>query len=37
MEMFRRSLPAGDSRATLDRLSNRLTKILAESRKLRAL
>jgi integrase len=37
MEMFRRSLPAGASRATLDRLSNRLTKIVAESRKLRAL
>jgi hypothetical protein len=36
MEMFRRSLPAGASRATLDRLSNRLTKILAEARKLRA-
>jgi integrase len=37
MEMFRRSLPAGASRTTLDRLSNRLTKILAEARKLRAL
>jgi integrase len=33
--MFRRSLPCGDSRSHLDRLSNRLTKILAEIRKLR--
>jgi integrase len=33
--MFRRSLPSGDSRSRLDRLSNRLTKILAEIRKLR--
>jgi hypothetical protein len=34
LEMFRRSLPNGNARACLDRLSNRLTKILAEIRKL---
>jgi integrase len=34
MEMFRRSLPDGHARSCLDRLSNRLTKILAEIRKL---
>ena len=34
MEMFRRSLSNEASRSRLDRLSNRLTKILAESRKL---
>ena len=34
MEMFRRSLPIGNERSRLDRLSNRLTKILAEIRKL---
>jgi integrase/recombinase XerD len=34
IEMFRRSLPEGPSRNCLDRLSNRLTKILAEARKL---
>jgi hypothetical protein len=33
--MFRRSLPGSDSRSRLDRLSNRLTKILAEIRNLR--
>ncbi len=35
LEMFRRTLPHGRSRACLDRLSNRLTKILGEARKLR--
>jgi integrase len=34
MVMFRRSLPSGNARACLDRLSNRFTKILAEIRKL---
>jgi integrase len=34
LEMFRRSLPNGISRRHLDRLSNRLTKILSEARKL---
>ena len=34
IEMFRRSLPDGASRRCLDRLSNRLTKILSETRKL---
>ena len=34
LEMFRRSLPNGTSRRRLDRLSNRLTKILSEARKL---
>jgi len=34
MEMFRRPLPNGPSRTCLDRLSNRLTKILTEVRKL---
>jgi hypothetical protein len=33
-EMFRRSLPNDTSRRRLDRLSNRLTKILIEARKL---
>lgn len=33
LEMFRRSLPNGPSRSCLDRLSNRLTKILAVARK----
>jgi integrase len=33
IEMFRRSLPEGTSRNCLDRLSNRLTKILSEARK----
>jgi integrase len=36
LEMFRRPLPKGPSRTCLDRLSNRLTKILREARKLRA-
>jgi integrase len=36
MVMFRRSLPASDSRSNLNRLANRLTKILVEIRKLRA-
>jgi len=34
MEMFRRALPDGAPRRCLDRLSNRLTKILSEARKL---
>jgi integrase len=34
LEMFRRALPDSASRSCLDRLSNRLTKILAETRKL---
>ena len=34
IEMFRRSLPDGRPRHCLDRLSNRLTKILSETRKL---
>jgi hypothetical protein len=32
--MFRRALPNGSSRGCLDRLSNRLTKIVSEARKL---
>jgi len=35
LEMFRRALPDGTSRRRLDRLSNRLTKIVLETRKLR--
>jgi integrase len=35
LEIFRRSLPDGDNRQRLDRLANRLTKILAEIRKLK--
>jgi integrase len=35
MLVFRRSLPNGNARSRLDRLANRLTKILAEIRKLR--
>jgi hypothetical protein len=35
LEMFRRALPEGLSHACLARLSNRLTKILSEARKLR--
>jgi site-specific recombinase XerD len=35
LEMFRRSLPIGTARSRLDRLSNRLTKIATEARKLR--
>ena len=34
LEMFRRALPNGTSRHRLDRLSNRLTKILSEAREL---
>jgi hypothetical protein len=34
LEMFRRELPDGPSRRRLDRLSNRITKILSEARKL---
>ncbi|HEX8800150.1 MAG TPA: tyrosine-type recombinase/integrase, partial [Terriglobales bacterium] len=34
LEMFRRALPTGPSRECLDRLSNRLTKIVSETRKL---
>src|SRR6266699_1732190 len=34
VEMFRRSLPDGSQRGCLDRLSNRLTKILSEARSL---
>jgi integrase len=34
LEMFRRTLPNDHARKRLDRLSNRLTKILAEARKL---
>jgi integrase len=34
IEMFRRTLPEGLSRRLLDRLTNRLTKIIAEIRKL---
>ena len=34
LEMFRRTLPNATSRKHLDRLSNRLTKILTEARKL---
>ena len=37
LEMFRRPLPKGTSRTCLDRLTNRLTKILAEARKLATL
>jgi hypothetical protein len=32
--MFRRTLPDGASRRCLDLLSNRLTKIISEARKL---
>ena len=35
LEMFRRTLPIGGARRCLDRLSNRLTKITTEARKLR--
>jgi hypothetical protein len=34
LEMFRRALPNGPSRVCLHRLSNRLTKILGEARRL---
>ena len=36
LEIFRRSLPDREKRAPLDRLANRLTKILAEIRKLKS-
>jgi hypothetical protein len=36
LEIFRRSLPIGGKRSRLDRLANRLTKILAEIRKLQS-
>ena len=35
LEMFRRALPISAARSCLDQLSNRLTKIAAEARKLR--
>jgi hypothetical protein len=35
IEMFRRSVPDGPLRHHLDRLMNRLTKILTEARKLK--
>ena len=35
LEMFRRTLPEGTSRQCLNRLSNRLTKIVTEARRLR--
>src|SRR5499433_907607 len=35
IEMFRRSLPEGAPKHRLDQLANRLTKILAETRKLK--
>ena len=34
LEMFRRTVPNGSSRRRLNRLSNRLTKIVTEARKL---
>jgi hypothetical protein len=34
LEMFRRTLPAGPHRRLLDRLANRLTKIVCAARKL---
>jgi len=34
LEMFRRTLPDSSTRTCLDRLSNRLTKILAEAKRL---
>ena len=34
LEMFRRSLPKGPSRECLERLSNRVTKILSQARNL---
>ena len=34
LEMFRRNLPPGAPRRSLDRLSNRLTKILSATKKL---
>jgi site-specific recombinase XerD len=35
LEMFRRALPIGATRSCLDRLSNRLTKIVTEARNIR--
>jgi hypothetical protein len=35
IEMFRRSVPEGAPNHRLDQLANRLTKILAETRKLK--
>jgi hypothetical protein len=35
LEMFRRALPIGSARSCLDRLSNRLIKIIKEASKLR--
>ncbi|MGA2149917.1 MAG: hypothetical protein ABSH49_33750 [Bryobacteraceae bacterium] len=35
LEIFRRALPDGVSPSCLDRLANRLTKIITETRKLR--
>jgi hypothetical protein len=35
IEMFRRSLPNGAPRHSLDQLANRLTKIITETRKLK--
>jgi hypothetical protein len=37
IEMFRRSLPDDPARRCLDRLTNRLTKIISETRKLNPL
>jgi ParB family chromosome partitioning protein len=37
LEMFRRTLPSGPTRSGLGRLSNRLTKICSETKKLKAL
>ena len=34
MEMFRRTLPLGATRTCLDRLSNRLTKIITQAKRL---
>jgi len=34
LEIFRRALPEGTSRSCLDRLTNRLTKIITEAREL---
>ena len=36
LEMFRRTLPSGTARTCLGRLSNRLTKICTETKKLKA-
>ena len=35
LQIFRRPIPKSDSRSCLDRLANRLSKILREARKLR--